>query len=231
SIRWTEWVAHGHYPAAPATDKDQGVEHGNYVHNVSVQMPWRANCFGIYGGNDNHFEDLTCEDVLTYPGILVDNEFSPYPFGSALTTFKNILLLRAGGEMFFENTATPWLHGALKFYMREGDVNDISVDTVDIVDPTYAGIEFRGYGTGYTMGETQPPDIIAAADIAKISNVNLSNINVTGAGTYGIAALDGASRGSASFTNVAVSGSTTGAIDKGIAPDSFFNQVSGNTGW
>jgi hypothetical protein len=230
SIKWTDWVRHGHYPPAP-TDKDQGVEHGNRVHKVSVQMPWRANCFAVYGGNDNHFSDSICEDVLTYPGILVDHEFSPYPFGPALTTFKNILVARAGGEMFFETTANPWYHGALKFYMREGDVNDILVQDVDIVDPTYAGIEFRGYGSAYLNGETQPPDIVAAADVAKMANVALQNVKVTGAGTYCIEARDGASRGSVNFTDVTVSGCGMGALYKGIAPDSFFNKVSGNQGW
>jgi hypothetical protein len=231
SIKWTDWVKHGHYPPAPGTDKDQGVEHGNYVHKVSVQMPWRANCFAVYGGNDNHFEDLSCEDVLTYPGILIDNEFSPYPFGPAPTTFKNILLARAGGEMFFETTATPWYHGALKLYMREGDVNDILIQDVDIVAPTYGGIEFRGYGTGYLMGESPPADIVAAADVAKMANVTLQNVTVSNAGTYGIEALDGASRGSVNFSNVSVSGSGMGALAKGKAPDSFFNRVAGNQGW
>jgi hypothetical protein len=231
SIQWLLWVQHGHYPPNPATDVNQGVEHGNVIQNVSVQMPWRANCFAVYGGNDNHFSDSTCEDVLTYPGILIDHEFSPYPFGSALTTFSNISLTRAGGEMFFETTANPWYHGALKLYMREGDVNDILVKNIDIIDPTYGGIEIRGYGTAYTNGETQPADILAAADAAKMSNVTIQDVNVSGAGTYGIEALDGASRGSVSFVNVAVSGSGMGALYKGTAPDSFFNRVSGNTGW
>ena len=51
--------------------------------------------------------------------------------------------------MFLENTGNPWKHGALKLYMREGNVNDILVENVDITDPTYAGIEFRGSGTAF----------------------------------------------------------------------------------
>ena len=30
---------------------DQGVGHGNTFRKISVQMPWRANCFASYGGN------------------------------------------------------------------------------------------------------------------------------------------------------------------------------------
>jgi hypothetical protein len=239
SIKWTLWVKDKTYQLGDSFIKpeaknapDQGVGHGNTFRKISVQMPWRANCFANYGGNDNHFEDSTCEDVLTYPGILIDNEFSPYPFGPTLTTFKNISLIRAGGPMFFEGTQNPWLHGALKLYLREGDVTDILVENIDIVDPTYAGIEFRGFGTAYVpSGEKYDPDLLAAADIAKLQNVTLKGITITNAGTYGIEALDGAGRGSVSFQDVVVSGSTMGGLYQGTAPDSFFNRVSGNQGW
>ena len=45
------------------------------VNNVfrfnTVQVPWRANCFALYGGQDNKVEDNLCADVVTYPGILL----------------------------------------------------------------------------------------------------------------------------------------------------------------
>ncbi|WP_394836108.1 hypothetical protein LVJ94_04285 [Pendulispora rubella] len=239
SIKWTKWVRDKSYQIGPdfirpesRNSPDQGVGHGNTIRHVSVQMPWRANCFANYGGYDNHFEDNTCEDVLTYPGILIDNEFSSYPFGPGQTTFKNISLLRAGGEMFFENTDKPWRHGALKLYLREGDVTDILVENVDIIEPLYAGIEFRGFGTAYVPpGEKYHPDLLAAADKAKFTNVILKNITITKAGTYGIEILDNATRGSVTFDNVSVAGSTKGALDRGGAPDSFFNKVGTNSGW
>ncbi|WP_394846534.1 hypothetical protein LZC95_03610 [Pendulispora brunnea] len=239
SIKWTKWVRDKSYQIGPdfirpeaRNSPDQGVGHGNTIRHVSVQMPWRANCFANYGGYDNHFEDNTCEDVLTYPGILIDNEFSSYPFGSGVTTFKNISVTRGGGEMFFEDTDKPWLHGALKLYLREGDVNDILVENVDLIEPLYAGIEFRGFGTAYVpKGEKYHPELLAAADKAKFVNVTLKNITITKAGTYGIEILDGATRGSVTFDNVSISGSTKGAIERGGAPDSFFNKVGTNPGW
>ena len=239
SIKWTDWVKETTYALGDGFIKpdgknapDQGIGHGNTFRKITVQMPWRANCFAAYGGYDNHWEDSVCQDVLTYPGILVANEFSPYPFGPGLTTFKNLSLIRAGGPMFFEKTSNPWLHGALKFYLREGDVNDILVENVDIVEPMYAGIEFRGFGPAYApTGEKFDPSVLQAAADAKLTNVTLRNISVTSAGTYGIAVMDSGGRGTVTFENVTVSGSSMGAMDKGGAPESFFNKTSGNVGW
>lgn len=239
SVKWTDWVKEktfsigpDYIPANAKDAPDQGVGHGNTFRKISVQMPWRANCFAIYGGNDNHIEDSTCEDVLTYPGLFIDNEFAPYPFGPAVTTFKNISLHRAGGPMFFEGTANPWQHGALKLYLREGSVNDILLENVDVVDPTYSGIEFRGFGTAYVPpGEKFHPDLLASADAAKFTNVTFKNVTVTKATTYGIEIRDGAGRGTVNFENVVVKESGKGALDKGNAPDSFFNRVGGDVGW
>jgi hypothetical protein len=111
-------------------------------------------------------------------------------------------------------------------------VSDILVENVDIVDPTYVGIEFRGFGTAYVPpGEKYDPELLTAADNAKLSNVTLKNVTVSNAGTFGMQALDGAGRGSVNFDTVVISGSHSGALDKGMAPDSFFNRISGNQGW
>jgi hypothetical protein len=239
SIKWTDWVKEQTYIYGPGrfTDAqrnalDQGQAHDNVFENISVQMPWRANCFAAYGGSNNTFRNSTCEDVLTYPGILVDNEFSPYPFGPLPTTFSNISLVRAGGEMFLEDTPNPWYHGALKFYLREGDVDNIVCRNIDIVDPTYAGIEFRGFGTAYVPpGTIIDPSVLHDADVATFHDVHLSHINVTGAGTYGIEVVDGGGRGTVNFNGVVVTGSRTAPLLQGGAPDSFFARGKGNVGW
>ena len=239
SIAWSKWVTDKTYalgptfinPAAQGAP-DQGIAHGNTFRRISVQMPWRADCFAVYGGSDNHFEDSTCEDVLTYPGVLVDNEFSSYPFGPALTTFKNITLTRAGGPMFLEGTATPGQHGALKLFLREGSVHHVLLEDITIVDPTYAGVELRGFGTQYVPpGEKDSPSLLSAADGATFDDVTLRNVQVSGAGTYGIQIKDGGGRGSVTFDGVAVKGSALGALDKGGAPDAFFHRIGANSGW
>jgi hypothetical protein len=239
SIKWSDWVKEKTYqlgdtfisPAAKGAP-DQGLAVNNIFRNISVQMPWRANCFAAYGGSNNLFENSTCEDVLTYPGILIDNEFSSYPFGPQPTVFRNISLVRAGGPMFLENTANPWLHGALKFYMREGSVNDITVENIDIIDPTYAGIEFRGFGSAFIPpGEKFEPGMVRDADNASFRNIKLRNINITNAGTYGIEVIDNGGRGAVNFEGVVIKGSAKGALKQGTAPNSFFIRGPGNVGW
>jgi len=238
SIQWTKWVAYktyefgeNYFSPEQRNASDQGISHGNIVRHVSVQMPWRASCFAVYGGGDNMFRDSTCEDVLTYPGIMVNHEFSPYAFAQPSTTFQNILLSRAGGTMFGEDTPNPLRHGALKFYLREGSISDIYMKDVDIVEPAYAGIEFRGFGTPYAQGARIPPYVLQAADAATMNNVKLENVNIMRSGTYGIEVADGGGRGSVRFSGVTV-------VDSGIAPlqrenalDTFFVKGEGNKGW
>jgi hypothetical protein len=247
-------------PRRPGRGSGQGVGHGNTFNHISVQMPWRANCFASYGGYGNTWQNSTCEDVLTYPGLFVDNEFGSYPFGSEnspappapfTNTFDNISLLRAGGEMFYEGpqatscagvspcgagtTNPPWDHGALKLYMREGDVNDVTISNITITDSTYAGIELRGFDDAVAAryGLSASP-FLSVADTAKFSNVNLQNITVTGSGTDGILVMDleTGSRGTVNFQNVSVSGSKGQALDlMNGAPASLITKGSGNTGF
>jgi hypothetical protein len=212
SVQWTHWVRDQDVAnpgfisdrSRPITGSDgsiiqngdQGQESGNIVENASVQMPWRADCFAVYGGAGHTFQNSTCEDVLTYPGILADNEFSSYPFGPAVTTFRNITLKRAGGEMFYENSGFPWVHGALKFYKKEGDVANILVDGVNIISPTYAGIEFRGFGDQFVQnGEKYSPELLANADTAVFSNITLQNVTVSDPGTESIDILQNGPKG------------------------------------
>ncbi len=243
-----------------ATAPGQGVGHGNTFDHISVQMPWRANCYASYGGYNNVWKNSTCEDVLTYPGLFVDNEFGIYPFGGEnspapaapyTNTFDNISLLRAGGEMFYEGpqatscagvspcgegtTNPPWDHGALKLYMREGDVNDVAISNITITDSTYSGIELRGFSDSVASryGLSSSP-FLPVANTAKFTNVSLRNITVTGSGTDGILVMDleNGDRGSVSFAGVAVSGSTGQALNlMNGAPATIITKGSGNTGW
>ncbi|RYZ90467.1 MAG: hypothetical protein EOP04_03830 [Proteobacteria bacterium] len=244
SIKWTDWVKEKSYQAGPYFIKengknapDQGIASDNTYEHLTVQMPWRANCFASYGGFNNRWLNSVCEDVLTYPGILIDNEFSPYPFsagkdGTKPNTFKDIHLIRAGGPMFLE--PAPWEHGALKFYQREGSVTDILVENVDIVAPTYAGIEFKGFGTKYIPpGEKFDPDMVKDAENAKFKNIFLKNITITDAGTYGIEVGDAGGQGEINFENVKVVNPTKGGLlnKNNAAPASFFIKKGTNEGW
>jgi hypothetical protein len=153
--------------------------------------------------------------------------------------------------MFYEPNSTScgtasacpgpaWTHGAIKLYMREGDVNDVVLSNINVVDPTYAGIELRGMTTaiaqkyGIDTPSSPDPQIFTDADNAKFTNVTLKNITVSGAGTYGILVqdLDTGSRGTVSFDGVTVTGSKQGAISMSGAPASLVTKVgTTNAGW
>jgi hypothetical protein len=139
-------------------------------------------------------------------------------------------LIRAGGTEWFENSGMPIEHGAIKFYKLEGSVNDILVENVDIIDPTYSGVEFRGFGTAYAY-DGVPPWELTIADQATFSNITLKGVNIHNACTYGIQVRDNGGKGNVKFQDVVVSGAVKGGLDNGGAADSFFTRVSGNQGW
>jgi len=62
---------------------------GNMIHFNTVQIPWRANCYAIYGGRDNKIEDNLCYDVVTYPGIMVAQDFESNAFAGVTSVQRN----------------------------------------------------------------------------------------------------------------------------------------------
>ena len=68
----------------------------NVFRHLTIQVPWRANCLAIYGGQDNRMEDSLCYDTVTYPGALLASAFNSWPF-KGTTTIQRISLIRAGG--------------------------------------------------------------------------------------------------------------------------------------
>ncbi|MBC7658480.1 MAG: hypothetical protein H7249_02100 [Chitinophagaceae bacterium] len=185
-------------------------DEGNIARNNTVQMPWRANCFAIYGGLNNIIQDSVCEDVLAYPGIMVGNLFNAHPFGSDMpmarsvsraipisksvtSQVKNMTVIRGGGTFFSAE------QGALKLNAEQGAVTDIEIANVDVIDALFAGVTFN---TGSMKG------------------IKLSNINVTGSGGYGVE-LDNNPKGTnVVFDSVKVLQSKLGVIfGKGISAD------------
>ncbi len=123
--------------ASWAPSFDGGVNSNNVFRFNTVQLPWRANCFAIYGGKDNRIEDNLCADVVTYPGILIAQQFDAWPF-SGTTTVQRNSLIRAGGPMWNQE------HGALKIHAAEGALQGIVVKDLLIDSPTFAGIQIQG---------------------------------------------------------------------------------------
>ncbi len=180
-----------------------GVNTANVIHFNTVQVPWRANCFGVYGGRDNRIEDNLCYDVVTYPGILVAQQFTSQPF-SGTTTIQRNTLVRTGGHMFNEE------HGAIKVFSQQGPIVGLVLKDIAIDSPTFSGLLFQG-----------PADL---------TNATVDHVAITGAGTYGVLWRSSAS-GGAMFTNVTVSGSVQGGsfYEPGATFD--VNKGAGNAGW
>ena len=179
------------------------VTDGNLISNVTVQAPWRAHCFSVYGGANAMIRDSVCEDPLTYPGMNFGTEFNAHPF-SGTNVAKNMSLIRAGGTMFNK------LFGALSFRALEGPLTNVRVENIDVIDSTFMGIHFEG---------------------GQINGVSLKGVNISGSGTFGIQATGGAN-GKVSMEGVVVKTSGTKPLEiSGGTLDSFFDRLAGNSGW
>ena len=47
----------------------------NIIENCTVELPWRASCFAIYGGKDNTVKNCIARDTLTYAGVNISSTF------------------------------------------------------------------------------------------------------------------------------------------------------------
>lgn len=183
--------------------KGSGVNTGNVFRFNSVQIPWRANCYAIYGGKDNRIQDNLCADVVTYPGILIAQEFNSNPFGGSTMVQRNSLI-RAGGSMFHKE------HGALKVSAAQGEINDLQVRDLLIESPRFTGIQLEG---SYPL-------------FAEFDGVEINH-----AGTHGIY-LASNLEGEAAFSYTTVTNSGGNPLVN-YAPKARFDLIlgEGNSGW
>jgi hypothetical protein len=129
--------------------KGSGVNTNNVFRFNTVQVPWRANCIAIYGGADNKIEDNLCYDVVTYPGILIAQQFNSNSFGGTTLIQRNSLV-RAGGPMFHND------HGALKIWADQGEITGVVIKDLLIDSSTFMGIEIEG---SYPINSTSIEDV------------------------------------------------------------------------
>lgn len=170
----------------------------------TVQIPWRANCFAIYGGQDNKIENNLCADTVLYPGILIAQSFNSTPFAGVTSLLRNTIL-RAGGNMYHQE------HGAVKLRAEQGPLAQVVIQDLTITDSTFSGIEIDG---------SYP-----------VAQASFENVTITGSGTWGIVIRSSAA-GQASFKNVSVSGSAKEGL-LNYAPAKFFTlqDLGRNSGW
>ncbi len=175
---------------------------GNILRKNYVQLPWKANCFGIYGGSGTVIEDNVCVDVVQYPGILLARQFDSTAFGGTTLINRNTLI-RSGGFAFGSE------HGAFKIHAADGPVQGVSISDLDILSPTYSAFHVQGQSF--------------------IDTVYIDGANVESPGT-GVFLLNWGSEGALDAANIAATGAPSGVIDDSDGNFSIL-RGSGNSGW
>ncbi|WP_405809088.1 discoidin domain-containing protein [Streptomyces sp. NBC_01520] len=187
------------YVKNPSVD----IGHDNHFRNNTIQLPWRANGIAIYGGYGNTIENNIISDTMNYPGIMLATDHDPLPF-SGETLIANNALHRTGGAFWGEAQE----FGAITLFAAGPDIPGVTIRDTDIHDSTYDGIQFKS-GGGSVPG-------------VRISNVRIDN-SVNGSGIL----AHGGARGSATLTDVTITGSADGDIE--VEPGSQF-VINGGAG-
>ena len=170
----------------------------------TVQLPWNAQCYAVFGGSNNTVEDSLCYDSIIEPGVLLAQAFTATPF-TGTTSILRTSLIRAGGP-FGGST------GALTIEPRDEPLatGNILVQDLEIENPTFSGIEFRG---PYAM-----------------DNVSLNRITVSGAGTWGVQVSSDAN-GSVMASGIIVNNPASGGLDNAAGGAFIIIRGAGNVGW
>ncbi|GAA2695956.1 discoidin domain-containing protein [Actinoplanes palleronii] len=181
----------------------------SFTHNTVV-VPILANNIVSYGGRDINISDnVMAETVTNGGGLHVANRYpgvtGPTAVAGTWTLARNTLI-RTGNADYNWNFGI----GALWFWPDQGAITGatINVTDTDILDSSYAGIQWIGNAT---------------------SGLNLTNVNIVGAGTF---ALQAQAPASATFTNVKASGiaqnpPTYNCVGSALA----ITDGGGNSGW
>ncbi|MFF4248735.1 CARDB domain-containing protein [Streptomyces sp. NPDC001822] len=172
------------YVKNPSVD----IGHDNHFRNNTIQLPWRANGIAVYGGYGNTIENNIISDTMNYPGIMLATDHDPLPF-SGQTLIANNALHRTGGAFWGEAQE----FGAITLFAAGQDIPGVTIRDTDIHDSTYDGIQFKS-GGGSVPG-------------AQIQRVRIDN-SVNGSGIL----AHGGARGSATLTDVTITGSADGDV-------------------
>ncbi|MFE6973141.1 CARDB domain-containing protein [Streptomyces sp. NPDC057682] len=172
------------YVKNPSVD----IGHDNHFRNNTIQLPWRANGIAVYGGHGNTIENNIVSDTMNYPGIMLATDHDPLPF-SGQTLIAGNALYRTGGAFWGEAQE----FGAITLFASGQDIPGVTIRDTEIHDSTYDGIQFKS-GGGSVPG-------------AQISDVRIEN-SVNGSGIL----AQGGARGSATLTDVTITGSADGDV-------------------
>ena len=170
-----------------ALDSENGLVTNCALNNNTVQSPIQANGIGVYSGSNNTVQGNLVSDTVAFgSGITVSTAFGPGLSGP--TTVQDNTMIRAGSY----NSNYSSSMGALWIY---ADVNDIT-------EPIYV--------TGNTIDNASYEGVLLSWN-KQISNLDLTDDTINGAGTYGINIYD--VTGSMTATGVTVSGAASGGLN------------------
>jgi len=186
-----------------ALDTENGAVTGCQLAGNTVQSPIQANGIGVYGGGDNLVAGNQVSDIVAFgSGITVSTAFGGGFTGA--TVLRDNTLARAGS--FNSNWGSAI--GALWIYANQLDITQPVLVTGTVIDDSSYQAVLLSYAK-------------------QITNLDLSQVAVSGAGTYGID-IENVTGGMAA-TGLTVSGARSGGL---YNPNNYtINRGAGDTGF
>ena len=177
-------------------------ENNTFRYNYA-QLPVLANTFALYGGKDNKvLDNIAADTVVSASGIQISTRFGATSFAGTTEAKRNTLNRTGGFDPGWNTT-----FGGLWVYAEGQAISSpVVIDNVDINDSTY---------DGFLLSYNQ-----------NITNLSVTNVNINGAGAYGI---NVAVNGSATFSNVKVKDTVLSALNN--TWQFVITRGDGNTGW
>jgi len=114
------------------------IDANNTFDQNTVQVPWRASCIALYGGDRNLVTNNYCHDSCVYPGINIAQNFDPHPFVGTTVIDNNKLEGCGGnwqGEWQSSINISPW----------QNPIKNLQFTNNTIIAPVYVGIYFSGF--------------------------------------------------------------------------------------
>jgi hypothetical protein len=123
-----------------SSDHNKNGCEGNVFKNCTGRLPWRANCFGVYGGKDNSVINCVAEDALVYCGIYMTVEsYQSVPY-SGTVTYKDMVINRCSGR-FWGDRCFPAI------WFEKTKTGNIVLENVDVTDSLYTPLWVYGQNT------------------------------------------------------------------------------------
>jgi hypothetical protein len=170
-----------------ALDTEKGNVTGCVLADNTVQSPIQANGIGVYGGGANLVADNQVSDIVAFgSGITISTAFGGGFTGA--TVVQDNTLTRAGSY----NSNWGSALGALWIYANQFDITQPVLVTGAVID----GSSYQAVLLSYAK---------------QITNLDLSQIQVSGAGTYGIDIEN--VTGGMTATGVSVAGARAGGLN------------------